>query len=265
MVPLFNIFGKTIGIYQIMILCGIFATGIYCSLISKKLKRNDNDTIIFLLFISIGVFAGGSILYGVVNHPYIIYAINNIHKIDSWAKLWNTLQVIFGGSVFYGGLLGGLLVTAIYLRIKPGHRYIVDIVAPGIPLFHFFGRIGCFLGGCCYGIESSCGFTMHHSPIPQANEVSRFPVQLLEAVFNLGLFILLHFFLKKGKFKDRLLYLYLLCYSFTRFFLEFLRGDEHRGLFFGVSTSQIISIFVLFIVSLILFFRSPSKVNKRHD
>ena len=252
MVPLFTIFERTFSIYTIMVLCGVFATGIYCTRISKKYGYDTNDTIIFLLFVSIGILLGGTILYGIVNLPKIIHVFKNLHLIDSWSTFWAVLRVIFGGSVFYGGLLGGLLVAAIYFRKKPQNKYLADIAAVGIPLFHFFGRIGCFLGGCCYGIKSSFGFTMHHSPIVQANFISRFPVQLLEALFNIGLFLLLHFFLKKEKFKGMLIYIYLLCYSFARFFLEFLRGDEHRGILLGISTSQIISILLFVSVMIII-------------
>ena len=80
----------------------------------------------------------------------------------------------------------------------------------------------------------------------------RFPVQLLEAAFELILFIVLAILYYKNILKGRLILLYLITYSSGRFVFEFLRADNIRGFIFGISTSQAISI-VIFFVSLIAF------------
>jgi phosphatidylglycerol:prolipoprotein diacylglycerol transferase len=67
-----------------------------------------------------------------------------------------------------------------------------------------------------------------HALIDAANNVRRFPVQLLEALFNIALFFALHGFRQKEKFKCQLLYVYLLAYAMGRFFIEFFRGDDFR-------------------------------------
>ena len=60
------------------------------------------------------------------------------------------LGMYFGGSVFYGGFIGVTLVLLIYTRVSKsvGRADALDIWAVSVPLFHAFGRIGCFLGGC---------------------------------------------------------------------------------------------------------------------
>ena len=150
-------------------------------------------------------------------------------------------------------LLGGILAGALYLRVK-GRSLALwsNLTAPAIALFHTFGRIGCFLGGCCYGIPSAWGVTYRHSPVVEANGISRFPVQLVEAAWNLILFLLLSRLLRQGK--GRLLPLYLALYAPARFLLEFLRGDSYRGIFFGLSTSQWISL-LLFPAALFFLLR----------
>ena len=155
------------------------------------------------------------------------------------------MKDIFGGSVFYGGLLGGLLSGLIVIKAKKMNlKFTTDFLTPIIPLFHTFGRIGCFLSGCCYGVKSKIGFTYKHSLIESANGVNRFPIQLVEASFNLLLFILIYYLFRKGKIKGKLLYLYLILYSIIRFALEFFRGDSYRGFLLHLSTSQIISILI---------------------
>jgi phosphatidylglycerol:prolipoprotein diacylglycerol transferase len=242
MLPFFTLFGKTIGLYQVMALCGVFAAGIYACYPCKKKGRDDNEAIQFLLFVSIGVLLGSHILYAVVNYheaERFSFAVQNNGTFKDYLDAFIALA---GGSVFYGGLLGGLLAGFIYLSKKQDRTYLIDIVSPAIPLFHFFGRRGCFLGGCCFGIESKAGFVFRNSPIEEANGLLRFPVQLLEAAFNLMLFIALDTLRRKRPFEGKLLYLYLISYSLGRFFIEFLRGDSYRGIWVFLSTSQLISI-----------------------
>lgn len=125
------------------------------------------------------------------------------------------MATIWGGSVFYGGLLGGILAGAVYLRRKGRPLDLwASLTAPAIPLFHVFGRVGCFLGGCCYGLPSAWGFVYRYSPVAEANGVSRFPVQLVEAAWNLVLFLLLARLQRRGR--DRLLPLYLALYAPAR-------------------------------------------------
>jgi phosphatidylglycerol---prolipoprotein diacylglyceryl transferase len=245
MFPFITIIGRTIGMYQIAMLFGVFAAGIYVCRLCRKNGYDDNDGIFFLLIISIGVLIGGHVLYSIVNYKVFIYVIKNISNINSFKKFLNAVYLIWGGNVFYGGLLGGIFTAIIIFKKKPQYRYLLDFVVPAAPLFHFFGRIGCFLAGCCFGVESSFGFTFHHSIIEEANEINRFPVQLMEALINLLLFFILDFFRRKNIFRQNTVYLYLLFYSVARFFIEFLRGDAYRGFFFNIlSTSQIISIII---------------------
>lgn len=85
--------------------------------------------------------------------------------------------------------------------------------------------------------------------IPSCNGVPRFPVQLIEAILNLALFVLLFYLLSKGKMKGKLLAVYFSIYPVYRFILEYFRGDEYRGFLFGLSTSQLISVILLIIVA----------------
>lgn len=261
MVPLINFLGKEINIYTLVSLIGVFVSGIYGLKVGKRRGLDENDFILLLVVFAIGLFFGSHLLFGITNINKIIVIINNFSKITSFSMFMSYFKLVFGGAVFYGGLLGGLITLNIYAKIKKidisKHK---DIIACGIPLFHFFGRIGCFLGGCCFGIESKIGFTYHHSLIESANHVKRFPVQLVEASLCLGIFFLLNNFLKNNKYKNNLLYIYFLLYSVIRFFLEFLRGDSYRGFLFSLSTSQIISI-ILFIYSGYKLMKTSDKIN----
>lgn len=248
-----------------MAIVGAFVAGIIACRAAKKRGYDDNDMIIVLLCSAAGVLIGGHILYGITNIKYFPALL----RAESIIQFFQFVGVIFGGSVFYGGLIGGTIAAVITIRIKklPLAGF-ADIITVCIPAFHAFARIGCFLSGCCYGIESEFGFTAHgNTLVPDVNDVSRFPVQLLEAALNFLLFALLIFLYRKisgkgGFFDGKLIFIYLICYSIIRFGDEFLRGDAIRGFVFGVlSTSQFISI-ILFIGSVAVL--CIAKIRKKH-
>ncbi len=245
MIKNFTLFGKEFSAYMIIALFGYFIAGCYACYKFKKKGHDENDMIQFYLVISIGVLLGGHMLFGLTNFRQF-----SSISFESFRQFVNSCIVIFGGSVFYGGLAGGLLAGYIYLKKK---KYDVilytDVIAPCIPLFHMFGRLGCFLSGCCYGIESNFGIVYHNSLISEANGVRRFPVQLLEIFLNIFLFLYLDHLEKQNRKKGKLLIYYLSIYACSRFFIEFLRGDEYRGFVLFLSTSQFISILILFVLA----------------
>ena len=260
MIPNININGKVITPYIIMALIGGFTAGLFACYLTKKKKKDVNDTIILLLIAILGVFIGGHLLYGITNMNRLVYMITHFTRLKGFDGFITEMGMIFGGQVFYGGLIGGLIASYIYIsKKKLDKKFYFDIGAVVIPLFHAFARIGCFLSGCCYGIESKIGFTYKYSLIESANHVNRFPVQLVESGYNLLIFIFIYALYKKDMLKGKLLYLYFVMYSFVRFILEFIRGDEYRGFLFGFSTSQIISI-GLFIIGIIMLIK-PKKIS----
>lgn len=143
-----------------------------------------------------------------------------------------------GGFVFYGGLIFGLIYLLLYCLVfkKYPIKEAYIFFAP-LTFGHALGRIGCFLAGCCYGTYCDLPWKIHlHGHF-------RHPVQLYEAslLILLGM-ILLKETLKKDTNPLKLVGIYFLGYSMIRFILEFLRGDIIRGLHFGLSTSQWISL-----------------------
>ena len=243
MYPTFELFGKTIGLYQVASLAGIFVAGIYACRNAKKRGFDDNDMIVFLLIAGIGAIFGGHLLYGFTNYDLLAGLFQNLPGITGPDGLLERAVMVFGGSVFYGGLLGGTAAAICYAKKKNlDLEAFSDMAAPAVPLFHVFGRVGCFLGGCCYGVACRFGITYTNALTPEANGVSRFPVQLAEAAFNFILFLTLDKFFRQERFKGKLFAIYLLVYPVGRFLLEFLRGDEIRGFFWVLSTSQWISI-----------------------
>lgn len=260
MFPFIEIFGRQIGTYSLFAFLGLLVCGFVITVSCKKININIEDTVILVLTTAGGLLVGGHILFGITNFKSISYIFNNTF---SFKQILNILVNSFGGMVFYGGFIGGAVALRIYKAFSNAtfKEYIFDIYAFSIPLFHFFGRIGCFFAGCCYGIESKFGFTAYDNPvIDDINNVKRFPVSLVESALNLLIFAVLFLMFKKEKCKKKLIFVYMLSYSVVRFCVEFLRGDVIRGVYFGISTSQWISIILFaFAVTKLFIIKSKSK------
>ncbi|MCL5269821.1 MAG: prolipoprotein diacylglyceryl transferase [bacterium] len=197
---------------------------------------------------------------------------------DPWAMIFSRQ-----GFVFWGGFLTALAAAVWFCRRRRVALIeVADIVTPSLVLAHAFGRVGCFMAGCCYGAACPAGLPPGHIPHLLGRLAVRYPllsdaagqpsamfnfaywgqidagllapgagaplpllpVQLFEAAGNLLIFAGLLWLWRRRRFSGQVFAAYMLVYSPMRFGLEFLRGDAARGVWFGgtLSTSQIISL-----------------------
>lgn len=204
----------------------------------QKAKPPLHSEIIFDLafYIIISALIGSRILY----------------IITDWQRYTDDFLAIFriweGGLVFYGGLIGALLTSYIYLRKKKlPFLYVADIFIPGLALGHSIGRLGCLMAGCCYGRHTDSFFAMTFPQVPYGLApvgIPLFPSQLLESVAAFGIFLILVMIRKRQHFRGQVFLSYLVIYSIVRSILEIFRGDLERGFVIPryVSTSQFISL-----------------------
>ncbi len=147
------------------------------------------------------------------------------------AKLFRIWE---GGLVFHGGLIGGLIATALFVRSqKLGFFLLADTVVPVVALGQFFGRIGCFSAGCCYGKATDLPWAVSF-PASVGLKGHIHPTQLYEALATLAIFFILLWIRHKKRFHGQVVIAYLVLYAFVRFFIEIFRGDIVRGFLFEV-------------------------------
>jgi len=154
-----------------------------------------------------------------------------------------------GGLVFYGGLFGGALGLVVMARtLRMPVAPLLDCCPTPLALAHAIGRVGCLLGGCCYGIatEHPVGVVFTDPLAPAAvDAVARHPVQLYESAALLLLGAVFALPLRTRRAGDRMA-LYAGAYAVVRLLLEGLRGDPERGQLWGLlSTSQALSLVVI--------------------
>ena len=249
MLPFFQIGPVTIYSYGMMIVVGLLCGALLIWLRARKTKLPSQDALFAYLYGIIGLAIGAKLFYLVQALPQLIE-----HVDDLRASPELLLDLLASGFVFYGGLFGGIAGAIIYAKqFHISFRSIVEVLTPVIPLVHGFGRIGCFLAGCCYGIPydgplcvvfETPGVAPLHTPL--------FPVQLMESAL---LFILVAFLLLYDRYARHprsLMGWYLLLYGVIRMITEVFRGDEIRGSFLIFSTSQWISIAIILVGIVVL-------------
>ena len=239
-----TIFGHPIQVYGLCGVIGIILGFIYLAVACKISGKRYDDLVYVYVWALIFCMIGAKILYLLVSIPFLI------RYISAYGMTWPlVIGLIQGGFVFYGGLIGGL--TGAWASCRYFHfdtHSTLNVMVPLFPLVHGFGRIGCSLVGCCYGIETDSPFhIIYHNSVYAPLNKTLFPVQPVEAGLLFLLFICLTIAVLKYK-KENALLLYLLSYSLIRFILEFFRGDAARGIWLHLSTSQWISL-VIFILA----------------
>ena len=246
-----ELFGFSVPSYGLMLVSGVVLANfvaflmIYVSQRRSKILQTSgeenldyNDLFILEAYCILGGFMGAKLLYVLVS----------FREIE-----WNAILTLEGfnlfmqaGFVFYGGLIGGISAVIFAGKIHNiNTKLYLDEFILLLPMIHGFGRIGCFMAGCCYGMPyegiGAIIFPENSFAIPG---VTLFPVQLVEAI---GLFCIFGIMLviKIECYTKHMVELYCILYGVLRFVLEFFRYDEMRGRLGLLSTSQWISLVLL--------------------
>jgi phosphatidylglycerol:prolipoprotein diacylglycerol transferase len=247
-----NIFGFTVPSYGFIIATGLVLANIIAVFVLKYTKQDFNDFIILEAYCILGAFIGAKVLYLIVSYKEI-----------DWSKITNIYylnNLMLTGFVFYGGLIIGLIFVLVSGKIHKIQSldYIRNFIFL-IPFIHCFGRIGCFMAGCCYGIPyKGFGAVVFPKDSYAISDESLFPVQLVEAICLMIIaVVILYLQIKYDWFYT--VETYLIIYAILRFGLEYLRYDEARGHYGMLSTSQWTSIVLLIAAVISVIFNNKKK------
>ncbi len=243
-----EIFGIPIHGYGLMIVIG-FLLGL--AVISRLARQRGLPDVMYdlgMVMLLSGIF-GGRIFYYLENYA------EDFSKRSFWAffKIWE------GGLVFYGGAIGGSFGGLAFLRMKRlPFAPLLDVVSVGVPIGMAFGRLGCFLNGCCFGRlcdeNFGAGLRFPQEAAPYQHQVAQgwidhgapmmpvHPVQLYQAGHDFFLFLFMWWYVGSGRApRGAGMPVLWMLYGIGRFCLEGLRGDnpETRS---GLTISQNVSI-----------------------
>ncbi|MBW2996553.1 prolipoprotein diacylglyceryl transferase [Candidatus Woesearchaeota archaeon] len=235
------------GVFKVwgygLMLALAFLFGIIFAL--KEVKKRNVDTIHIYwlsLLALISAIGGGRLMYVLVNLNYFIS-----YPLQIFA-VWD------GGLFFYGGLVSGIILFIIYLKInKLNVLSLLDMMSPSIALGLAITRIGCFLNWCCYGVASSLPWA-----VKVGNDVARHPTQIYSIIANFLIFLFLYNLNKRSnELNGATTGFFLVLYGGFRFSIDFIRYYESHilGIF---SVTQIVSI--ILIIAGIVLLRKKQKI-----
>lgn len=244
---LFKIGEISIYSYGLCMALGFLAAWQVAIWLCKHTGRDADQLTSLITWIMITAIAGARAAY-VIEHWRTEFAASPI----------SILFLNQGGLMFYGGFITASIFVALYVIIKKINLFeLSDVLLTVLPLGHCFGRIGCFMHGCCYGktTEGALGVCFpamspawhEHARAGLIEETALkslpvIPTQLIESAANLLLFIMMLIVFSKHHSKKGLASgVYLISYALIRFSVEFLRGDP-RAAVGPLSISQTISI-----------------------
>ncbi|HBY21482.1 MAG: hypothetical protein A2Y24_02195 [Clostridiales bacterium GWE2_32_10] len=225
--PYINIYGHKISTYSFFIGLAIISAVlvyIYDNKRSGELKNGDAITVVISAF-----------FFGAVGSkiPILIIHFNEI--------ITNPLLLASGKSIV-GGLVGGYIGVIVIKKIKHIKTKFGNNIAKAIALGMGIGRLGCFLGGCCYGKVAIWGLG-----IDFGDGLPRYPTQLIELIFCFGLFVYLEKIKPNVVEPGKLFKILLNSYLIFRFFIEFIRDNE--VFYMGITYYQIICLVCLLVVN----------------
>ena len=227
-------------------------------IITKKIHGSDQEIYLknfddLISYIIIGVIVGGRLGYVIFYN--LTFFLNQPIEIF---KLWE------GGMSFHGGLIGVILSTYIFSKVKKlNYKIYFDIICCAAPIGIFLGRIANFINSELYGTPTDKPWGII---FPEIDNLSRHPSQLYEAFLEgIVLFVLINFlFLKKNFNYGLISFLFLIFYGIFRIISEFYREpDKHIGYIFDfISLGSLLSVGMMIFAILFILKINLNEQNK---
>ena len=197
--------------YGLMLGIAFLAGMIWVNREAKKEGLNRDDILGLILIIIASSLLGARFTY------VFLY----------WELFQNNLSRVLafqdGGLVFQGGFIAALAASILFIRAKKYLFWqVADIFAPALALGYGIARVGCFLNGCCYGVETGSSFGV---VFPGAGLFPRHPTQLYAFAAGLLIFAVLVWLRRYKLFHGFIFLSFLLLYGTYRFIIEFFRVE----------------------------------------
>lgn len=234
---LFSIGNFSIYSYGVMMALA-FIAGILLARRRAPKDEIDPDTILDIgLYILIAGIVGARLLHVLVNLSYYVRSPLEI------------LMLHHGGLIFYGGAIAALLTSYLFLKRRRISILLMgDCIVPYLALGQAIGRVGCFLNGCCFGRPT----TLPWGILFPASSLNLHPAPIYLSLNGILIFLILDFIRERKGFTGQVFLCYFILYSFTRFLIEFMRGDTPAVIFGVLTLSQVLSV-VIFALSIIVY------------
>jgi phosphatidylglycerol:prolipoprotein diacylglycerol transferase len=166
---LFGPSGLPIRGFGLMVLLGVLSGHAVAVWLARRANLAPDAIFSLAVWLMIGGFLGARTFY--VLQYWNTFLMPSPDAPEVLPTLMKIVQVTEGGLVLYGSIIGGTIALGLYCwRHKLSPLAIGDIVAPALMIGLAFGRIGCFLNGCCYGGACELPWAVQFPPESPAYE-----------------------------------------------------------------------------------------------
>jgi phosphatidylglycerol:prolipoprotein diacylglycerol transferase len=273
--------GRSIPIYGygFMMVLGFFAAGWTGTRLGRWVGIDPNTVLDLAVWVFFSGVVGARLFYCIQYAGKIFFDDSGTRKSLS-AIARSIVNLPDGGLVLYGGIIMAVVVFLAYCRakgLKP--LLLADVFMASFFVGLGFGRLGCFLNGCCYGDRSDLPWAVLFpmGSVPDMALVSRgfvgssqildvwlHPAQIYSSINAFVLFLICAAYFRYRPRDGSVLALGLIVYPITRFVLEFLRGDELGQFHTPLTIAQWVSIGMLAsgLVYLAWLSRGPAAVTQ---
>ncbi|HIF01054.1 MAG TPA: prolipoprotein diacylglyceryl transferase [Planctomycetes bacterium] len=240
--------------YGLMLCIGFMTATFLASRRAKSVGLNPDVIWDLMMWLMIPGVIGARIIYLLQNGGRVYADKSGAEILQATVALWD------GGIVFYGGIIGGVVGLLIFCRrnqIRP--LQLGDVIMPSLFFGLGFGRIGCFLYGCCFGGACTLPWavqfpqdSMTYAVLSQRGAefltpdktatIALHPTQVYSSILAFLLAGFLMWFFKRRPFEGAVLALGWILYPINRFALEVIRDDEPGRMGTSLTFSQLMSI-----------------------
>lgn len=189
---------------------------------------------------------GVPLIIGTVVGARALYVVTYWRTQFADEPLWLIFAVWKGGLVFYGGLVGATAAGIAYIRWRGWPLWkLCDALAPSVALGFAFGRLGCFMNGCCHGSATELAWAVRFPSDHASAGAPVHPTQLYDAAWALALYAALAWAYRRKRFDGQIFALFLAGYAMLRAGFEIFRGDYGAERLGPLTPAQVFSLVVL--------------------
>lgn len=278
----FMLFGLEVKLYGFVIAIGFILAYIIVTKEAKRTGQDDELYVDFMLWMIIPAILGARLYY-------ILFSLDSY--IEPGKGIGETIKDMInirqGGLAIYGGIIAAVIVAIIFCKKRKANlKLMADTATMALLTGQIIGRFGNFFNREAFGdytdsifrmelpvsyfkgngslngliAENIINDTMINNVVnvDGAAWISVHPTFLYEALWNLGLLIIIFVYRKHKKFDGELALLYVWGYGLGRVWIEALRSDSLMVPGINMKVSQLVAAVCVLVASVII-------VKKRFD
>lgn len=241
----FQIFGKDIYWYGIIIAAGFLLAAAFCSWRAQDFGIQKDDFLDMLLWgLPIGIICAR--IY------YVIFYLSLYRDAQGKFQWSEAIAIWDGGLAIYGGVIGGILTCLVVCKHKKlPFLAMADLSVMGLFIGQIMGRWGNFVNQEAYG--GACDLPWRMGLIVDGRLITVHPTFLYESLWNLVGLCLLFFVVRRvRRFDGELFLCYLGWYGLGRFWIEGLRTDSLYLFGTGIRVSQLVALVSVLVAAALL-------------